>query len=524
MTSSSILVVQLVSNRARQLADACATRGFETSFASNGATALEAALTNVPDVMVAAADLDLIEAETLVEILRANPRTQGVRFLFLGHSPLGREPQGRNSAGSFFDDSLPLSASAEEIALRIEAILAQRKRIDAVDREAEAEQAVQGKLSQIPLTDLLQLFHMNQRTGTIELTRQEGGAQGEHGALVLREGNLIQATVGRVEGEKALFRLLAWRDGGFAFRPGTVTMAPRITTPTRALLMEALRQLDEWDQLKGSLPAPSARVRMIVPREELPNAVHPVTQELLDLLEHDDRVGELMDRSAFPDYQVLRTLQALSDRGIVQLRREPAYGEAGRSDALFEPAQQQRLREWLQSGRPRGAPAREAKLLLAAADASVAREFVRLLAALPGFRLEPGFRNEQIRQDDLATLGRLDVDDSVGIQLLHVPTAKRFEACWPVLAQGSLGTILLMDSPQREGEERLRPLVERIRTQRADARIFHVFMLPKGEKLAAAELQPSLGLLDQASVFLLPLEGDRDPVTLLRAVFARILP
>jgi len=512
--TSSILVAQLHPNRARQLAEACAARGYATSFAQHGAAALEAALADVPDVVVAVSDLELIDAGTLVEILRANPRTKGVRFLFLGREP----------GGGFFDDTLSPSASGEEIALRIEAILAQRKRIDAVDREAEAEQAVQGKLSQIPLTDLLQLFHMNRRTGTIELSRQEGGAPGERGALILREGNLIQATVGRVEGEKALFRLLAWREGGFAFRPGTVTMTPRITTPTRALLMEALRQLDEWDQLKGSLPPPSTRVRLLVPRAELPNAVHPVTEQLLDLLEHDDRVGELMDRSTFPDYQVLRTLQALCDRGIVQMRREPEYGEGGRSDGLFDLSQQQRLREWLQTGRPRGVPAREAKLLLAATDPTVTREFVRLLTALPGFRLEPAFRSGDIRQEDVATLGRLDVDDAVGIQLLHVPTAKRFEACWPALAQGSLGTLLLMNSPQGEGEERLRPLVERLRAQHPDARIFHVFMLPKGEKLAAEELEPSLGLLDQASVFLVPLEGERDPLTLLRAIFGRILP
>lgn len=512
--TSSILIAQVHPNGARQLADACAARGYATSFADHGAAALEAALANVPDVVVAPTDLDLIDAGTLVEILRANPRTKGVRFLFLGHE----------STGGTFDDTLSRSAPAEEIALRIEAMLAQRKRIDAVERETETEQAVQGKLAQIPLTDLLQLFHMNRRSGTIQLIREEGGVRGERGSLILREGNLIHATAGRVEGEKALFRLLAWHEGRFAFTPGTVTMTPRITTPTRALLMEALRQLDEWDQMKGSLPQPSARVGLAVPRGELPNAVHPVTQELLGLLEQDERVGELMDRSSFPDYQVLRTLQTLCERGLVQLRREPEYGEPGRTDALFEPAQQRRLREWLQSGRPRGVPAREAKLLLAAADPDVTREFVRLLAALPGFHLERSFRRGKIRRDDVASIGRLDVDETVGIQLLQVPTAKHFEACWPVLAQGALGTVLLMNSPQREDEEPLRRLVERIRALSPEARVFHVFMLPKGEKLAAAELEPSLGLLDQASVFLVPLEGERDPVALLRRMFGRILP
>ncbi len=512
--SSAILIAESLPSRARQLADACAARGYATSCVRTGAAALEAALADVPDVLVAPVDLELIDAGTLAKILRANPRTQGVRFLFLGDDPIN---------GGFFDDALPPSASAEDVALRIEAILAQRERIDAVEREAEAQQEVQGKLAQIPLTDLLQLFHMNRRTGTIELAREEGGHQDEQGALILRDGNLVQATAGRVEGEKALFRMLSWREGRFAFTPGTVTMAPRITTPTRALLMEALRQLDEWDQLRESLPPTSARVSLAVPREELPSALHPVTQELLGLLERDERVGDLLDRTSFPDYQVLRTLQTLCERGLVQLRREAEQGEAGSLEGLFDTAQKRRLREWLQAGRPRGSAAKEAKLLLAAADPAGTRDFVRVLAALPGVRMEPGGSGEY-RPEDVAVLGRIEVGEGLMVQLLQVPSDPRYAACWPALTHGALGTLLLMRWPHHEDEERLRPLVEQIRSRGPEARVFHVIVLPKGEKLARAELEPSLGLLDQASVFLLPLEGERDPVALLGTMLGRVLP
>ena len=34
----------------------------------------------------------------------------------------------------------------------------------------------------------------------------------------MRDGDVVQAAAGSVEGEKALFRLLGWRDGTFAFR------------------------------------------------------------------------------------------------------------------------------------------------------------------------------------------------------------------------------------------------------------------------------------------------------------------
>ncbi len=512
-----ILIADPDRRRARALAEACGARGYQTVLAANGASALENALADVPDVLVAPVDLGLIEASKLVEILRANPRTQAVRVLFLGDDAATTKERG------FFDDAIDPTAPVEEMALRVEAMLAQRERIDAVQREAEAEQEVQGKLAQIPLTDLLQLFHMNRRTGTIELDRTDPATGEERGTLVLRDGNLIQATTGRVDGEKALYRLLAWADGSFSFTPGRVTMAPRIVTPTRALLMEALRQIDEWDRVAESLPSLSARARIAVPHHELPRAVHPLTQEILTLLETCEEIRDLLDHSSFPDYQVLRTLQTLTERGWVRILRDGSRGEEGPEDALFDAGGKRRLREWLQSSRPRGAALPDAKLLLASVDPSATRDLVRLLAGVPGMRLTPEFQEGRFQADDLATIGRLRVDEGIGIELVHVPTAAGFGACWPVLAQGALGTLLLMSQGGPGAEEPLRPLIRTLRSG-PDARLFHVLLLPKGERLAPEELQPHLSLLDDASLFLLPLEQQREPVSLLRAMLARVMP
>ena len=44
---------------------------------------------------------------------------------------------------------------------------AQQARIEAMERSGEGDREVEGKISQIPLPDLLQLFHLNRKTGTI---------------------------------------------------------------------------------------------------------------------------------------------------------------------------------------------------------------------------------------------------------------------------------------------------------------------------------------------------------------------
>ena len=447
-------------SRAKQIGAACAARGFATSFAPHGAAALEMALSDAPDVVVAPTDLALIDGPKLAEILRANPRTQGTRFVFLGN------PRDVPPDTGYFDEVLPSSADADDVGMRVEAILAQQGRISAMEREAEADHEVEGKLSQIPLTDLLQLFHMNRRTGTIEVTRREAGGREERGSLWVREGNLVQAASGAVEGEKALFRLLAWQEGSFAFTPGAVGIAPRIVTPTRALLMEGMRQLDEWDRMRSNLPPLDSHVALKVRSGELPNVVHPLTQEVLLLLEIHNTVQDVVDHCSHPDYQVLRTLQTLIERDLVELRHGPSSPQRRATDGLFTPAQIRRLRDWLQRGRPRGENLCEAKLLVAAADPAATRDFARQLAVLPGLELEEPFASGTARESDLLPVGRLAVDPEHSIQLIHVPSDPSFASFWPVAAHGALGTLLLLSHPVDEAEvarwkQAAGPLVDR---------------------------------------------------------------
>ena len=49
-------------------------------------------------------------------------------------------------------------------------------------------------------------------------------------------------------------------------------------------------------------------------------------------------------------------------------------------------------------------------------------------------------------------------------------------------------------------------------------------MLAAGERLSPDELRDNLSLIDDASLFLLPIEPDKDPSSLLRSLFARIVP
>ncbi len=506
----TVLIADANRERARLLARALSDRGFGVSFAENGAAALEATLTELPDALVAMEALPLIEAPRLAEILRANPRTRGVRLLYVGADASVQR--------GIFDDTLTDPSSA---AARVEALLGKREQLGPVERASAGESAVEGSLAQIGFADVLQLLHQNRRTGRLAITRGDGSQAGDRGEAWLRDGNIVQAKVApRAQDEKALYRMLGWREGSFSFTPSDEARPVRIQAPTRALLLEGMRQLDEWGRLARGLPPDSAHVVLAVPRNQIPRVVHPVAQEVLLLLEAYDDVRAIVDHCTHSDYQVLRTLQTLIDRGIVRLRRDRERRTGAAGGALFDAVQVKRFREWQESGRPRGAPLAPAKLLLASADPDATRDLVRALAQLPGVVLVGA---GAAANDDFVPLAILAVADGLSLELVHLPASKRFAPLWPTAAYGALGLLLLHASPVSESEAELRALTETFQ-RIPNGRTFHVLLLRKGERVEPEEIQEKLAVLSNASLFLLHLDGERDAEPLLRTMLARVMP
>jgi CheY-like chemotaxis protein len=519
-----VLIADGNTGRGRRLAEACERVGVPCKTGPHGAAALEMALSERPGLVVAQLDLPLVDAAKLAEILRANPRTRRSRFLFLG------EESERASLAAPGDLLLPSGSSTEELVRIIEEMVARQDRLDAVDAATTSGEPIDGDLSLVRLADLVSLFQANRTSGRLELRRSQAESADDRsasGVIWLRDGDVLQAEAGRTSNEKAFFRLLGWRQGRFGFRPGSVDEPAFIATPTRVLLQEGLRQIGEWERLSTKLPPLDSQVRMRLSTSDLPNIVHPLTQEVLLLLEIYGTVGEVVDRCSFPDYQVLRTLQTLADREIVEIgqaevQTRPAVREVG-GDGVFNEAQIRRLREWVEARASQHGPLPPAKLLIAASDASGLPDFANLIRELPGASLTIPMARGEIGPDDLATVGRIEFAPDLCVELVQIPRSEAFAPIWPLAGHRALGTLFLLSGPVGAAAESLSPMCE-VLAEIPRARTFHVVLLRKGERISPDELRANLSLIDEASLFLLPLESDKEPTPLLRGLFSRILP
>jgi CRP/FNR family transcriptional regulator, cyclic AMP receptor protein len=134
-------------------------------------------------------------------------------------------------------------------------LLASRLRRSNAARADDLEACMSGRIAEIVPAELLQIFHMHQKTGVLSL-ELPGGV----GRVAFREGCIINASYGQLHSQKAIFAILAEKEGLYRF---TVGLAPQDMKAAEIgdfmmLLMEGIRRVDEGlggeANSAGSLP------------------------------------------------------------------------------------------------------------------------------------------------------------------------------------------------------------------------------------------------------------------------------
>ncbi len=110
--------------------------------------------------------------------------------------------------------------------------------------------ALQGSLSELSLPDVIQLVAVSGKTGAFHLVKE-----GVEGSIFLKDGQIIDARIGELQGEHAVYEMAIWSDGDFAFTPGEEATQVTVRKSNANLMMEAARRLDEWRVLSRRIPS-----------------------------------------------------------------------------------------------------------------------------------------------------------------------------------------------------------------------------------------------------------------------------
>lgn len=107
---------------------------------------------------------------------------------------------------------------------------------------------VKGRLKDMGLVDIIQIFNAERKTVAVHLGSEMG-----YGRVFIKDGSIVHAAYREFTGPDAFFQLLSWSDGEFEVEPDAPAPERTINESPESLILEGLRRLDE-SRVKGGEP------------------------------------------------------------------------------------------------------------------------------------------------------------------------------------------------------------------------------------------------------------------------------
>jgi len=191
-----------------------------------------------------------------------------------------------------------------------------RSRLVVAGNKRPPTKSMSGSIEEIPLPDLLQLLSTSRKSGVLVI-RSDTGV----GKIYLRKGQIYFASIDdsfNTGPRKAMFRMLRWTQGFFELDPPDErAVLEEIQDSTEGLLMEGMRQLDEYSMHVEKLPPPNAALAIPHPLESKLRDLGPEELDVFQVALGAETVRALFDECPLTDLTIAEKLRVLLDKGYV---------------------------------------------------------------------------------------------------------------------------------------------------------------------------------------------------------------
>jgi DNA-binding response OmpR family regulator len=216
------------------LRDVLSRRGFTVHEATDGAEGLRLALQKRPWLILTDVSMPRLDGLEMCRAVRNHSLIRHTPLIFLSGWDDYKDRYRGLEAGA--DEYLSKDTPIRELLIRVQIVL---KRYSDLGARAWRGPGMEGRIELIGMPGLLQMAHLSQLTGVLEV-----GSESKVAEVRFREGELVSLQVGSLTGEPALLELLSWTEGHFSFAPGDPGNDGTLGNFSQ-LLLDACRNLDE---------------------------------------------------------------------------------------------------------------------------------------------------------------------------------------------------------------------------------------------------------------------------------------
>jgi CheY-like chemotaxis protein len=210
----------------------------DLSTVSDGADALLKVIEDAPDLIISDYKMPGMDGRQLFEKLRSRDRTRGIPFIFVA-SRADTEEKIRPMVEGV-EDFIIKPFFLKDFVRRTKKVI-DRLHLEKLQKRASRPGVIQGRLEEMGIMDLMQSLEMGQKG--CKLTVQQGNDRCE---MFFLAGQCKHATLGKKEGNDAVFQVVGWTAGEFEIDFNAQPTDKSTTTmSTQGLLMEGFRLMDE---------------------------------------------------------------------------------------------------------------------------------------------------------------------------------------------------------------------------------------------------------------------------------------
>ena len=180
----------------------------------------------------------------------------------------------------------------------------------ASQRRTSQARTMSGSIEEVPLPDLLQLFGTSKKNGVLVIRTDD-----DVGRIYLKKGNISFAIINDLDDVpplKSVYRMLTWQKGLFDLDPPDEREFPNeVNMSVQEILMEGIRQLDEFNNLKEQLPELNARLIMCSPLLPPLRELKPEELDVLQLTHNYGNFETILNKSLATDLETVEIVLKL---------------------------------------------------------------------------------------------------------------------------------------------------------------------------------------------------------------------
>ncbi len=288
--------------------------------AEDGETAMEKVSQESPDLILSDVAMPGIDGFEFYSRLQKNPKTAGIPLIFVS----GQKEAAEQLKG--------LRMGAAEYVTKPFDLKSLQKTVDNIFAKAEKQKIdFGGNLESMNLEDIIQIIEMNVKTGELMFSVNND----QHiGSVFFKEGRIIYAITGSLEGEEALYELISKNQGYAGFYSKEIDMPEKISGSIMSMLLEGARIQDDGKALYSLIDKTDVSFH-ILSRRVSPKLIEQLgrdwTTKILIMIDKNHTLEKILNSGMMCRCRAESILAELINAGLIEVTKEAVGSEDAKS-------------------------------------------------------------------------------------------------------------------------------------------------------------------------------------------------